>query len=307
MITLKKPDSQNYPSETSGQDENTKSKAPLSDSTLDARLVELEGLPHRHAAVHWVAFTLSLLSFILILTWLLGSKGPVPRVWMWLDVGLGVIFAIEFFTRSGFRWHPLNYTVTRFFDFVAIVPALVLVNHGFFGEEVWVWIILVARFARIIDRFLGDGFVTRNVLALIEGFEEEITDRVMERIIGRVQVAVDQARLSHKVAESLENNKDHVLERIRAATPREGLLPGIARIVGLDTALERAEERAYAAVVKIMDSEEMDRTIRDTINSSFTSLLEEVGKRHWRQHLGIRSSGNKSNIHEVNSDRTGRV
>jgi ribosomal protein L12E/L44/L45/RPP1/RPP2 len=215
---------------------------------------------------------------------------------MWLDIGLGVIFAIEFFTRSGFRWRPVNYTTTRFFDFVAIVPALVLVNHGLVGEGVWVWVILVARFARIVDRFLGDGFVTRNVLALVEGFEEEITDRVMERIIARVQVSVDQARLSHRVAESLQKNKDGVLERIRSATPREGLLPGIARIVGLDTALERAEERAYEAIVKIMDSEEMDRTIRDTINSSFTSLLEEVGKRHWRQHLGIRSSGNKSNI-----------
>lgn len=262
-------------------------------SPLVARLEELEGLPHRHAALHWIAFTLSLLSFILLLTWMVGSSGTVPIAWVWLDIGLGVLFAVEFFTRSGFRWRSKGYLRSRFFDFIAIIPALVFVHHGFFAEGACVWIILVARFIRIVDRFLGDGFVTRNVLALIEGFEEEITDRVMERIIGRVQADLDRASLSHKVAESLARNKVQVLERVRAATPREGLVPGIAHIIGLDAALERAEESSYEAVIRIMNSEEMDRAIRDVINSSFNSLRTEMGRKTWHQHLGIRRSGNK--------------
>jgi hypothetical protein len=267
--------------------------------TLGERLDELEGLPHRNAVLHWFAFTLSLLSFILLLTWIPTSSEPVPLIWVWIDIGLGVMFAIEFVTRSGLRWNRRNYLLTHFFDFIAIVPALAFVNYGFVAEGAFVWLILVARFARIVDRFLGDGFVTRNFLALVEGFEEEITDRVIERIIARLQADVDQAHFSKTIAESLDKHKVHILQRVKESTPREGLLPSIARVAGLDAALERAEERAYDAVVKIVGSEEMDHTIRDTINASFASVLDQLGKKTWRQRIGIRVNGNASKKPEI--------
>src|SRR5665811_1359434 len=100
-------------------------------SSMSTRLEELKSLPHRHAALHWAAFTLSLLSLILLSTWVFSSRGSVPGVWVLIDVGLGVIFAIDFFTRSGLRWNQAAYVRSHFFDFVAIVPALALVGHGF--------------------------------------------------------------------------------------------------------------------------------------------------------------------------------
>jgi len=101
-----------------------------SSSTLAERLKELEALPHRNATLHWVAFTVSLLSLILLAAWVFSSRGYVPSVLVLLDIGISVVFAVEFFTRSGFRWHRASYLRTRFFDFVAIVPALALVNMG---------------------------------------------------------------------------------------------------------------------------------------------------------------------------------
>jgi hypothetical protein len=181
----------------------------------------------------------------------------------------------------------------RFFDFIAIVPALAVVQHGFVLETAVVWIVLVARFVRVVDRFLGDGFVTRNALALVEGVEEEITDRVLDRIVARVQENVDRASFSHEVAEALSRNRESILERVKAATPREGFVPSVARIVGLDAALERAEERAFDAVVEIVNSEEVDRAVRDAINASFTSLRSELGTRSWRRHLGIQRQPQK--------------
>jgi len=254
-----------------------------------SRLEELESLPHRSALLHWAALALSLLSFILLAGWVLGSQGSVPRAWVLLDIGLGVVLAVEFFTRSGFRWDRVTYLRTRVFDFVAIVPALALVNHGPFAiEGVWVWFILVARAARALDRLLGDGFVRRTVLVLVGGLEEEITDRVLERIISRIQADMDRASFSHGVAEAFARNKAAVLQRVRASTPREGLVPGLAHLVGLDAALERTEERAYDAIVEIIDSEEVDRAVRDSVNSTFTRMLAELGEKSWRQHFRVR-------------------
>ena len=246
-------------------------------------------MPRRNALLHWASFTLSLVSLVLLVTWVSGSRGAVPLPLVLLDIGVCVLLAVGFFTRSGFRQNKSKYLRTRIFDFIAIVPALALVHHGFAIELVWVWILIAARSIRVIDRFLGDGFVQRNFLALVEGFEEELTDRVLGRIIFRIQEDMDRAGFSHGIAQAFLNNKAAVLQRVKDATPHEGLVPGLAHIVGLDAALERAEERTYDAVVGIMNSEEVDTVIRDAVNSSFSRMRSELGKKSWRQHMGIRN------------------
>jgi hypothetical protein len=139
----------------------------------------------------------------------------------------------------------------------------------------------------VVDRFLGDGCVRRIIWALVEGFEEEITDRVLERIIARIQSDMDRAGFSRGVAEAFKRNKSTVLERVRAATPHDGVVPGLAHIVGLDKALERAEERTYDAIVEIVGSEEVDRAVRDVVNSAFSRMRNELDRKSWRQHLGL--------------------
>jgi hypothetical protein len=262
-----------------------KSAAPAS---LEARIEKLEALPRRNPILHWSAFVIALMSLIILSFWVFGGRGPVPAVWVVVDIGIGIISLIEFFTRSGFRWDSGAYLRSHFFDFVAIVPALLLVKHGIAIELVWVWIILVARFIRVIDRLGGDGFVQRNIWALIEGMEEEITDRVLQRIITRVQGDMDRANFSHGVAEAFKKNKTSVLQRVRAATPHDGFVPSLAHIVGLDAALERAEERTYDAVVQIIDSEEVDHAVRDVVNSVFSRMNNELGEKSWKQNIGIR-------------------
>jgi energy-coupling factor transporter transmembrane protein EcfT len=288
MALQKKVEPQNKIIEINGKNEDAKNDMDPTKTSIEARLEKLESLPRRNPVLHWIAFVLSLISLILLSVWVFSSRGPVPTAWVIFDIGLGIVTVVDFFTRSGFKWNRGVYLRTHFFDFVAIVPALALVNHGIAIELVWVWIILVARFIRVIDRLGGDGFVRRNIWALLEGFEESITDRVLQRIVARVQADMDRAHFTHGVAEAFVKNKSAVLQRVRAATPHNGLVPSLAHIVGLDAALERAEERTYDAVVQIIDSEEVDRAVRDVVNSVFNRMSSELGNKSWKQNIGIR-------------------
>jgi hypothetical protein len=293
MALQKKVESQNKLIEINGKDDTTKNSTPAVGASLGARLEELEARPRRNPLLHWAAFGLSLISLVLLSIWVFSSHGPVPTAWVIFDIGLGIVTVVELFTRSGFKWNRGAYLATHFFDFVAIIPALALVNHGFAIEGIWVWTILVARFARVVDRLLGDGFIRRNIWALAEGFEEELTDRVLQRIITRVQADMDRAHFTHGVAEAFVKNKSAVLQRVRAATPHNGLIPSLAHIVGLDAALERAEERTYDAVVQIIDSEEVDRAVRDAVNSVFSRVTTELGEKSWKHKIGIRHHQDK--------------
>jgi hypothetical protein len=293
MVSNKQQEPQRNLIDKKGRLKITNKAVPAAEVTLEARIEELESRPRRNHILHWSAFALSLISLILLAVWVFSSRGTVPTPWIVFDIALGVVSAIEFFTRSGFKWDKGGYVRSRFFDFVAIVPALALVNHGLGLEIVWVWIILFARFIRAIDRLLGDGFVQRNIWAIVEGFEEELTDRVLQRIILRVQADMDRAHFTHTIAAAFVRNKPSVLARVRAATPKDGIGPGLAHIVGLDRALERAEERTYDAVVEIIDSEEIDTALRDVINSVFARMHSELGAKSWKQNIGIRHHQDK--------------
>lgn len=288
MALRKKIEPQTKLIEINGKNDTTKNTKSKGGASLAARLEELEARPHRNPILHWIGFGLSVISLILLSVWVFSSRGPVPTIWVVFDIGLGIVTVVELFTRSGFKWNHGAYLATHIFDFVAIIPALALVNHGFVIEGVWVWIILVARFARVVDRLLGDGFIRRNIWALVEGFEEEITDRVLQNIVTRVQADMDRAHFTHGVAEAFVKNKSAVLQRVRAATPHDGIVPSLAHIVGLDAALERAEERTYDAVVQIIDSDEVDRAVRDVVNSMFSRMSNELGEKSWKQNIGIR-------------------
>jgi len=197
---------------------------------------------------------------------------------------------VEFGTRSGLRWNPVGYVLSRFFDFVAMVPALVLVYFNVPLADIWVWIILSARAIRAIDRLLGDGFFRRNALALVEGIEEEITDRVLLRMIVRIQEDLYHGSFAHALADVLWRNKASVLERIRASHPKNGVAGSLARIAGLDVVLERAEEQTFDAIVGIVDSPEIDKAVREAVDSAFVVLKKEIAVKSWRQKLGIQHS-----------------
>ncbi len=244
--------------------------------------------PYRNPFLHWTAFVISVVALAPPVYWLTNSQSSLPGGWVLFDILLSAFFMVEFFTRSGFRWNPGRYVRTRFFDFIAIVPLLVLVYFNVPWKEGWVIVILAFRSIRVIDRVLGDDFFPRNIFALAEGFEEEITDRVMLRIIARVQADLERGKFGEGLARAFEDNREPVLARIRAQHPREGILVGLAHIAGLDTALERAEERTFDAIVEVLKSPEIDAAIRESFDSAFATLRQQIGVRTWKEHLGIR-------------------
>jgi hypothetical protein len=255
--------------------------------TFGTRLNELTRKPKRHPSIHWAALILSIISLVPLIMWV-GKPSQISSTYLyWSDIGLSFLFILEFITRSGFRWNPSGYTRSHFFDFIAIVPALVLVHFTVPFYSVWFWIIFIARVVRALDRILGDGFIPRNVLALAEGFEEEITDRVTLRILDRTKADLDRGKFATAIGDVLEKNKGRVLEEILEQHPR-ALETGIAEFVGLNKAIHRAEEQIYDAIIRFLKSPEIDKMVRDSIDSTFSVIRKGVAEKSWKKNLGFK-------------------
>lgn len=260
----------------------------VEESRVHAAYLEEVSRRRRPGLLHWAAFVLSLVSLGIIVFWVADSRSHVTAFWAYLDLGLSAAFAVEFFTRSGLRWNWLGYISSRFFDFIAIAPALTLVYFNVPYEGVWVWIVLAARAVRAIDRLLGDGFVRRTFFALLEGLEEEITDRVLIRFISRIEAELYRGSFARGLAGVLERNKDSILNRVAETHPKEGLVANLADLTGLDDALKRAEERTYAAIIRLVGSPEVDRAIREAVDSAFIVMKKEMAEKTWRKRITIR-------------------
>jgi hypothetical protein len=247
--------------------------------------------PARRARwIHHLAWIGSVLSLGILFTSLfLPDRGGAWLVA--IDLALTVFFVLEFFTRSGLRQQGPRYIAWRWFDFPAMVPILWLAAHGWLVHPVWFWIVLVLRLGRAIDRTLGDGYFLRQIGILIEGVEEEISDRVVVQVLTRVQAELADAKFGHVAAQELRKNRDPVLKRIyQEQTKDSGFVSAVAHATGLQSALERAEARIYDSIVEMVGSAETDTMISDIITQTLRKAEQEMGQKTWRRRLGVRPS-----------------
>ncbi|HLE47114.1 MAG TPA: hypothetical protein VI818_02365, partial [Candidatus Thermoplasmatota archaeon] len=195
---------------------------------------------------------------------------------------LAVFFAAEFFTRTGWQRSRRSYIKWRWFDFIAILPITVL---GPIAVPAVFWIVFSCRAIRLVDRALGDGFVQRNTIILLGIVEEELSDRVLEKMLSRWERDLEHADLGTAMSRALARNKPAVLRRVYAEQLQEGAFAKIAHYTGLQSGLEREENRLFSAVIEMVGSKEVDEALRDVLASTLRRTREQLGNREWRRAL----------------------
>jgi len=240
--------------------------------------------------LHWLSWFASIVSVLLILNTWGGPAWADFQVVRHLDLWIAIVFALEFFTRSGFRQDKLKYAKWRWFDFLAMIPVIFLIPYVSFYQW-FIWIVLIARIVRMVDRTLGDGFVKRHFLALTQAIEEEISDRVLLNIMSRIETELSSAKFGETAAKAIAVNKNAILERIYAEQlPDTGALSKVANFTGLQGAIEKMEARVFDAIIKVIGSAETDELIKDIVTQSMARARAEIGERSWKGNIGLQKA-----------------
>ncbi len=251
------------------------------------KLLPAPNLVKRSRTIHWVAWLLALAALALLGTAMfVPIEGRAAGLLAYMDLGLSVVFAFEFFTRSGWRTQRARYLRWRWFDFIAMVPGVLGVVQGW---PTWtLWVILVCRVLRALDRTLGDGFVLKQAMLVVSGFEEEISDRVVDRVLVRWQAEIGKADFGHAAADALLANRAAILDRIYEVQLKSGTLARLVNLAGLRSNIEKEEAVLFDEIVAVMGSAEVDKAIRDVVDASFESVRTELGRRTARGQLGTK-------------------
>lgn len=238
----------------------------------------------RPRSIHWLAWAAAVASIGIAAVWMWAAPADnLITLLQGADVGLALFFAVEFFTRTGWQRSRAAYLKWRWFDFIALVPVTVL---GPLAIPLVFWLVLACRAIRLIDRTLGDGFVQRNALVLVGAVEEEISDRVLEKMLARWEHELHDAKFGAAMAQALARNKEAVLRRVFAEQLQDGTFAKIAHFTGLQAALEQEERRLFSAVIEMVGSHEVDEAIRDVVATSLSRTRQQLGTRDWRRNFG---------------------
>jgi hypothetical protein len=111
----------------------------------------------------------------------------------------------------------------------------------------------------------------------------------MIRILDRLDADLSRGKFGEVLGEVLENSKGQVLDEIHAQHP-QALKTGLAHVTGVTQALEKGEAQIYESIVKILKSPAVDKTIRNSVNSTFASLCKEISETSWKTNLGFKKS-----------------
>ena len=244
-------------------------------------------LERRPRWIHWSAWFASVVSFATLLGWLLGPRRPESLAPLGtVDLLLSAAWTLEFFTRTGWRRSGLRYLAWRWFDVVAMLPILFLLDIGWNVPAAIVWFVLATRLVRATDRTLGDGFLLGLFTTVLEGVEEEISDRVILKITSRIGAELEKARFGAAASKALAANRGAILERIYEEQLKDGgLLTRVAQATGLRSALEKSEARVFDSILEILGSEATDQAIRAVIRETLGRATAEIGQKSWRKRL----------------------
>ena len=261
------------------------SRWPAAPPVLWRITAALGGTGRRAAWLHWTALAAAMLSILVAVVWKWGEPGSgFAVVLQSIDVGLAVFFSLELFTRSGFRKNGLSYLDWRWFDYIAILPIFAL---GSLAVSIAFWPVLICRAVRLADRTFGDSFVQRNALLVVSIIEQEISDRILDKIVTGWDEELKRANFGTAMSIALARNKEGVLQRVYAEQLQDGTVAKIAHYTGLQATLEKEERRLLGAVIDMVGSPEVDKAIRDVIGASLGRARAHLDGRDWRRRIGV--------------------
>jgi voltage-gated potassium channel len=197
----------------------------------------------------------------------------------WIDLGICVLFAIEFIGSWRVSGTGLIYLWRNWYDVISMVP----VAHPNFVEGTWTqvlwWIVILARVGRAADRLYGErvtaAVTSRVVTTLVDVIKYPITVAVLEEVAGVLQAG----RYTENLANALRENELEIKSMVREKVKSDPLTGRITWVPFHDRLVDTVSETTLRVVFEVLNDPRTDELIADVLRENILQLREEV-RRH---------------------------
>jgi voltage-gated potassium channel len=194
----------------------------------------------------------------------------------WIDVGICVLFFIEFlgsWREAG--WH-VSYLWRNWYDVISMIPAA----YPTFVEGTWtklLWgLVILARVGRAADRLFGErvtaAVTSRVVIAVVDTIRFPITVAVLEEVAAVLQAG----RYTQNLAAALRENESEIKAMVRETLKDDPLTGRITWVPFHDRMVDTVSETTMRVIYEVLNDPRTEELISDVLRENILQLRSEI-------------------------------
>lgn len=204
----------------------------------------------------------------------------------WIDVGICVLFLIEFVVSWRAAGGRLSFLWRNWYDVISMVP----VAHPYFLEGEWtqlLWgVVVFARIGRGADRLVGErvtaAVTSRVVTAVVDVIKYPITVAVLEEVAAVLQAG----RYTENLANALHENEDEIKSMVREKVKADPLTGRVTWLPFHDRLVDTVSETTLRVIFEVLNDPRTDELIADVLRENILQLRTEVRKHEYGSGVG---------------------
>jgi voltage-gated potassium channel len=194
----------------------------------------------------------------------------------WIDVGICVLFLIEFLgSWRDAGWH-VSYLWRNWYDVISMIPAA----YPTFVEGTWtrlLWgLVILARVGRAADRLFGErvtaAVTSRVVVAVVDTIRFPITVAVLEEVAAVLQAG----RYTQNLAAALRENEGEIKAMVRETLKDDPLTGRITWVPFHDRMVDTVSETTMRVIYEVLKDPRTEELISDVLRENILQLRSEI-------------------------------
>lgn len=194
----------------------------------------------------------------------------------WIDLGICILFAIEFIGSWRVSGEGLSYLVRNWYDVLSMVP----VAYPDFVEGTWTqvfwWIVILARVGRAADRLYGErvtaAVTSRIVITVVDTIRFPITVAVLEEVAAVLQAG----RYTENLAAALRENEQEIKAMVRETLKDDPLTGRITWVPFHDRMVDTVSETTMRVIYEVLNDPRTEELIADVLRENILQLRTEI-------------------------------
>lgn len=199
----------------------------------------------------------------------------------WIDVGICVLFFVEFVGSWRDAGGGLMFLWRNWYDLISMIP----VAHPYFVEGEWtrlLWaVVILARIGRGADRLFGErvtaAVTSRAVNGLVDVIKYPITVAVLEEVAAVLQAG----RYTENIAAALHENEQEIKVMVREKVKGDPLTGRITWLPFHDRLVDTVSETTMRVIFEVLNDARTDELVADVLRENILQLRTEVRKREY--------------------------
>jgi voltage-gated potassium channel len=204
----------------------------------------------------------------------------------WIDVGICVLFLIEFVgSWRGAGW-GVAFLWRNWYDVISMVP----VAHPNFVEGTWtrlLWaIVILARIGRGADRLVGERVTAAVTSRVVTGVVDVIKYPITVAVLEEVAAVLQAGRYTENLANALRENEQEIKTMVREKVKGDPLTGRITWLPFHDRLVDTVSETTLRVIFEVLHDPRTDELIADVLRENILQLRTEIRKHEYGSGVG---------------------